>query len=145
SYYKLRFDNKIAINSETILKQYTPFIKNYYRFSFDINDFPKSLIKGILDKNSLEANNSIVILLQGKFGNFGETFFMERSYKMKDIIIAKETELIIKYTEKDGKIYSSKPQWSNINKIIPYEISEKKEIINKLKSDLQAIKKEEIA
>lgn len=132
-YYKKRFDGKTTRNAETILIQTTPYIHNYYRFSFQLNDFPSILIKSIISPNNISINDSFVVIINGRYGDYGDTFITEKEFSINDLVIAKETELISENQKVKSIIKWTKPDWYNMDKLILYSEEDKEELVNELK------------
>lgn len=108
-----------------------PEIVNFYRFSFSLEDLPAVFWETILNKTGINYNEAeIEIRLTGKFDMSENETSVRKRYRMSDIIIAKETKEIISRETKNGiLIGKSKPKWSNINKIVEYSETERKQIV----------------
>jgi hypothetical protein len=93
-YYKTRFDGVTARNAETNFTEYVHFVQNYYRFSFSVLDFPKPFVQSIIEPTKLNLNDGLMIIVQGKYGDYGDDFLITKNYSISDLIIAKDTEMI---------------------------------------------------
>lgn len=100
-YYVKSRNGIIAQNGETSFAHSVPYIANFYRFSYELETFPSVLLKHILEREGMNKNASILLIVNGKFGGFGESFSVEEIYKMSDVTIAKESEKIRTYKD-DG-------------------------------------------
>lgn len=75
-------------NGETYLKQSVEFIQNYYRFSFNIEDFPKTFWKQYLEKGEKYIDNDfLVITIMGQINGLGGYFRISKQYSIQDIIV----------------------------------------------------------
>ena len=134
SYYLTDYS---SYNRETNLTDSIPNIDRTYRFSFDLIKFPSKFLRTYLSKDSVNyQNDRILVIVSGEYGGFGEAFLIEKQYGFKDIEIAKDTEQLYEYRQnEDGKVESTKVNYSNLDKVKPYtedEIERIKEAIRRL-------------
>lgn len=75
-------------NGETYLSKSVEFVQNYYRFSFNIEDFPKTFWQQYLEKNEKYVDNDfLVITIMGKINGLGGYFRINKRYNIQDIIV----------------------------------------------------------
>lgn len=129
-YYKS--ENANETNKDTYCFKVSPDIKNFYRYSFGLEELPIKFWETLIKKDGLNYNElSIEVRLSGKLDNFDNEISIRKTYKMSDIVIAKGSENIIERISVDGKaVKKSKPKWDNINKIIEYNEIERQEIVS---------------
>lgn len=128
----------LLLNSETILESTHPIIQNYYRFSFDLKDFPRKVLSDYLDKNTTALKeDAITIFLTGNVNFGGNTFGISKKYKLSDVMIADHDIKDIK----TKKIFKREViNWAKLE--TPLEIPEDKrtEIIEEIKK-IESVKK----
>ncbi len=129
-YYKS--ENAGETNKDTYCFKVSPDIKNFYRYSFRLEELPMKFWETLIKKDGLNYNElSIEVRLSGKLDNFDNEISIIKTYKMSDIVIAKGSEDIIERILVDGKtVRKSKPKWDNINKIIEHNEMERQEIVS---------------
>lgn len=121
-------------NGETHFVQSIPVINNYYRFSYNLFNFPESFFFTLFDRNEIYLKeNRVYIVLTGKTGFFQEDFLISKTYEFDDIIIAKGSKIP---TNKCGKQKNEKTSkrfvWSNINEIIQYSEYERRRLLDEI-------------
>lgn len=141
SYYKTDYH---TYNRETNFTNSIPYIDKTYRFSFELEKFPSNFLRTYLSKNSVNyRNDRILIVVSGKFGSFGDAFLVEKEYGFEDIEIAKDTERLYGYKQKeDGTLESIKINYSNLDKIIPYSEDERAKINETVRQLIEQKEKE---
>lgn len=142
SYYK---NDHHTYNRETNFIDSIPYIDKTYRFSFELEGFPSSFLRTYLSKNSVNyRNDRILVIVTGKFGSFGDAFLIEREYGFEDIEVAKDTERLYGYKLKeDGTLESTKINFSNLDKVIPYSEDERSKINKTVKRLIEQKEKTE--
>ena len=122
-------------NGETHFVQSIPVINNYYRFSYDLFNFPESFFLTLLERKEVQLEeNRFFVVLTGKSGFFHEDFLVSKTYKFNDIVIAKESKIPIDYSMRSKKRKTSKRYvWSNINVIIDYSEDERAQLIDEIR------------
>jgi hypothetical protein len=75
-------------NSEFEIVQEVHAIDNYFRFSFELEKFPRKILKDFITKDStcLEID-SISVSVSGHSNILGNTFLISKKYKLTDLII----------------------------------------------------------
>lgn len=134
-YYKLNDDGSVSRNGETNFTNSIPYIDNIYRFSFELNRFPSILFETIIERISLNLNDKFIVIISGKFGKFGDSFLIEKTYSVSDVEIAKDTKPLYIYNN-PSTLERSPIVWSNINKLIYYTESEREKIIEYMRQVL---------
>lgn len=135
-YYK-NLNNTYTRNGETKFSQTIPYIEKTFRFSFELNKFPKTFLESVLDKNEVNQNGKISILIFGKFGKFGDSFMVEKDYFLKDIEFAKDSKLLYEYIVENQKIKRTKICYPNLNELIYYSEDDRTKIVNEIKEYIQ--------
>ena len=132
----LKNDKPIQMNSEVTLVQTHPVLTNFYRFSFEVETFPKKMLEDILKQPPLAVEHDrINVSITGNLNTFGNNFRLAKSYKISDIVIA-ENYTNLKHTVKNpftGKSLFQKMKWNQIKNIIEIDKSQKQEIKKKLR------------
>lgn len=136
SYIKDNISNR---NGETHFVQSAPVINNYYRFSYDLHNFPESFFSTLLERKEVQLEeNRFYVVLTGKSGFFHEDFIISKTYRFNEIVIAKESKKPIEYSAKLRKRKTHKRYvWSNIDAIIDYSEDERGRLIDEIR-DLYA-------
>ena len=75
------------INAEFSKQTYQPFIKNFHRFSFGLDELPKPLLNNFLNDKNLGDRINIIISGKSKTIGGSSTFSVHRQYKLTDVII----------------------------------------------------------
>lgn len=135
AFFRKGYSDRYYRVTDTYFTENIPFVDKTYRFSFEVTQFPKHLIKALLEQGDIHQNFSLTFVIQGKHGEFGETFMTERQYNLKDIVIAKDSKPLYNYSENEnGKLVRGKTNWKNLDIIVPYNEQERAEVIQKLNS-----------
>lgn len=75
-------------NSEVVLKSTVDLIQNYYRFSFEITDFPRTFWEHYLNKSEAYIEKDyLYIIIVGTRNGIGGKFKCEHKYLLQDIVI----------------------------------------------------------
>jgi len=82
------------VNSEVTLYQNQIWLHNFYRFSFDLEDFPISILKDIIEKPEYYKEESITLTISGSGNDIGE-FKVSKSYDLSQIIYDEHIPKII--------------------------------------------------
>ncbi len=76
------------MNTETYKHQEIKDMNNYYRFSFPIDELPRTFWKHYIDKdNNYLKFDSIRVIITGRTSNLGGYFKASKEYKIQDIEI----------------------------------------------------------
>jgi hypothetical protein len=136
SYFKPE-DN--TYNRETNFTRQISYIDRTYRFSFELDGFPSAFLKTYLFKKGVNyRNDRILVIVSGKFGRLGDIFLVEKEYRFEDIDLAKDTEKLYGYkVSEDGMLETTKINYSNLDRVIPYSEDERAEINEYIKTLLQ--------
>ena len=127
----------LGLNGETVISSYVPYIENYFRFSYNLDDFPTPMLETLINREGINKDSTILLMISGKFSGLGDSFNIEKKYKMPDVIIAKENERLSTFREDvSGQIIRSKLDWSKINKIVRYNETERSQVIDNIKNML---------
>lgn len=130
-YYKS--ENPNDTNKDTYIFKSSSSIVNFYRFSFGLNELPLKFWETLMNKSGINYNElEIQVCLSGKYETQSDEIEIRKTYKIKDVVIAKGSEDIISRKLVDGKIIKSKPQWENINKIIECNETERAKIVEEI-------------
>ncbi len=131
-YYIQENDPKKANGEFKMIKE-QPSIDNYFRFSYELDNFPKKIIKDYIANNELGNKYDVIkIYLKGNTNTIGNNFLLEKTYKLKDIVIA-ENYIDLKYDFTNiftGKPMFKKVKWKYIKKIENIS-KEQKQLIKK--------------
>lgn len=126
----------ILTNGEFEIAQEVHVIDNYFRFSFELEKFPRKILKDFISKNStcLEID-SITVSVSGHSNKLGNTFLISKKYKLTDLIIDEHVPQV-KYKVRNPFTKKAKWEfviWNKINQV--EEVSEKKRMktINEIK------------
>lgn len=86
--YYIKENNKNQKNSEIEFSSEKGLIENYYRFSFDLTKLPRKMLSDFIDKNHNSFDqDSIHVAIIGNANNLGNSFRIEKNYKLSDIVI----------------------------------------------------------
>jgi hypothetical protein len=97
------------------------------------------MIKILINREGINKEAHIILMVSGKLGGLGDNFLIEKTYRMPNVIIAKENEKIRTYKDDgSGQLVRSELDWSKINKIVHYSESEREQIVNEIKSMLKS-------
>lgn len=125
-------------NSETYLKQNIEFIQNYFRFSFEVNNFPKKFWKHFLERKEEYVNNDfLIVTIMGKTNGLGGYFRVCKKYSIQDIIIDvhdPEKSFIKKVRNIFNGEEKTKIDWKVFPKCIEAGEDERQGIINEIRN-----------
>lgn len=116
-------ENPLYMNVEFQLEQEIQQLHNYFRFSFDIDKFPRKFLSDfVFQKNRAICveNDSITITITGNANNLGNTFLVSKKYTLNDIIY---DEHIPDLSRTIKNPFTGKPlykliKWHNFNKYV---------------------------
>lgn len=134
--YYIKDENPSLAIADFKIKQSQPIIKNYYRFSFPLKDFPTKLLQDIINKKTISyKEDAITVLLTGNTNFLGNTFGIKKKYHLSDIIFSEQipnphTNLVNPFTQKNMRSYIN---WKELENIIPMNEDERKDTINEMK------------
>lgn len=123
-------------NGETYLSQSVEFVQNYYRFSFNIEDFPKTFWQQYLEKKEKYIDNDfLIITIMGKINGLGGYFRINKRYNVQDIIVdIHEPEK--RFKKKVKNIFTMKEKykidWKEFPRYIEASEIERQNIINEI-------------
>ncbi len=126
----------IQRNGETYLNYNVDFMQNYFRFSFDIKDFPKTFWKHYLEKNEKYIDNDFLrINISGKMNGLGGCFRVNHDYFIQDIIVdTHEPEK--RFKKKNQTFFTGKEKikidWKEFPKYIEAGEDERRNIISEI-------------
>jgi hypothetical protein len=87
-YYLKNKKNPKLTNGEFQIRQEVHKLENYYRFSFDLKEFPSKILKDFIEKDPVCLEiDSINVSISGNANLLGNTFMVDRKYKLSDIVI----------------------------------------------------------
>lgn len=114
----------LYMNTEFQSEQEIQQLHNYYRFSFDINKFPKKFLSDFLlkdDESIYREHDSITVTLTGNANNLGNTFLVSKKYMLDDIIYDEhipDLSTIVK-NPFTGRVLFKRIKWNNLHVYIP--------------------------
>ena len=138
----LKYNNDSdKINGEFQLVENIHAIDNYYRFSFELEKFPKKMLEDFLDKNtrSLEAD-TISVSVSGHSKILGNSFLITKKYKLTDLIIDEHTPSLTE-THKIKNLFTKKPwvyiKWDEFNKVEEVSESEREKTVDEIRKIIE--------
>lgn len=130
----IKKENPLLINSEFTMREERILLENYYRFSFDLAQFPRKVLKDIVEKPAYYGKETISVSLSGQCNYIGNSFKMTKMYKLSDIVYDEHTPILTEIrknilTGKDlinplTKKNITKIKWDELNHYI--EVGEEK-------------------
>lgn len=128
----------VQIISETYLSEEVDHITNYFRFSFEIEGFPKTFWKHFLEKSEKYLDNDLLqVIVTGKANGLGGYFRTDRRYGLQDIIVdTHEPEKRFKKKVKNMISLKEKYRidWKEFPKCIEAGEPERRDIINEIQN-----------
>ena len=133
SCYYIQENDPKKTNGEFMIKMEQPSIDNYFRFSCDVSILPKKIIKDFYSSNPIGLEHDVIkVNLSGNLNTLGNSFLLEKSYKISDITIG-ENYIDLKYDVVNpftGKALYRKVKWKEIKRVDDID-KHKKQIIKK--------------
>lgn len=128
-----------GINREFKLKDCHTIITNYYRFSFEVSELPKELMKTFIYKDSKGMEEDEILVTLSGIGYANNKFYEKRNYTLSEIVIDEhipqpEENITNPFT---GKVIRRKINWKKLYK--EEEVSElkRKEIIEEIRKNFK--------
>lgn len=125
-------------NGEVYLSQTVEFIKNYFRFSFDIEKLPKEFWRHYIEKSVdyLDVDR-LEVIITGRTAGLGGYFRTFKTYKIQEIVV--DTHQPEEYFKSKIKMPFSnnertKINWSKFTACIEASESEREDIINEIRA-----------
>lgn len=119
----------LLTNSEFQIIQEIHAIDNYFRFSFELNKFPRKILRDFIEKDPFCLEyDTINVSISGHSNLLGNTFLISRKYKLTDLIIDEHVPQV-KYSIQNPitkKKMFEFMRWDELQKI--EEVSEKKRV-----------------
>lgn len=116
-------------------------IQNFYRFSFDLKEFPRKVLKDFIDKDPVCYEiDSINVSISGHSNYLGNTFLVSKRYGLADIVFDEHVPNLkssIKNPVTGNRLFQI-VKWNELQRI--EEVSEIKR--NKTVNEIKAIIKE---
>lgn len=135
--YYIKGKDPLLANADFKIKKSQPLIKNYYRFSFPLKDFPTKLLKDLIDKNPVGYNeDAITVLLTGNANFLGNTFGIVKKYHLSDIVFSEQEPkpqafILNPFTQEKVWSYIN---WKKLENIIPMDEGRRKDTIDEMKA-----------
>lgn len=132
----VKSENPLLKNAEVKIREEQPVLQNYFRFSFDLNDFPKKLLKDFLNKSAIPyQEDTINIVLTGNANSWGNNFRIARIYHLSDIVFDEHTPDITAYIRNPftGNKLWKYIRWSEITKTVDVDEDSRASTINEIK------------
>lgn len=99
-------------NSEFNMIETIGSIKNYYRFSFHLDELPVGLLSNYLTKSEESMQKDVVtITLFGKTTDLNREFYISKDYQLSDIIISNQTSPEKNFVKKNYFTKSTRVNW----------------------------------
>lgn len=147
----IKQENPLLINCEYTLKEERILLQNYYRFSFDLNKFPRQILKDIIEKPVYYDKETIVVSIAGNCNYLGNSFKVSREYKLSDIVYDEHTPHITFvrkniFTRKDLKNpFTGKTMlgidWNELTKIVEADEIKRSISVNEIRYIIKNKKK----
>lgn len=134
-------DDPDKTNGEFQLVENIHAIANYYRFSFELEKFPKKMLEDFLDKNprSLEVD-TINISVSGHSKILGNSFLVTKKYKLTDLVIDEHTPSLTEKHKINNPI-TKKPwsyvKWNEFNKVEEVSESERAKTVDEIRKIIE--------
>lgn len=140
--YLKSVDVIVQQNGETYLNQTIDSIKNYFRFSFLVEDLPKIFWQHYLEKKDEYIDKDILtVTITGKTIGLGGYFRVSKEYSIRDIVI--DDHIPEKYFKKVVKKYFSsetktKIDWKKFPRCLEASEDYRQNIINEIRNYVDA-------
>lgn len=139
-HYLKKKNNPDMTNSEFQIKQEIHRLSNYYRFSFDLKEFPRKLLKDFIKKEPICLEiDAITVSISGKSNLLGSEFIVDRRYNLSEIVIDEHTP-DLRYDLKNpftGKKIYQFIKWKNLNSFEEVSESKRNKTINEINSIIE--------
>lgn len=135
-YYLKNKKNPNLTNGEFQIKQEIHMLENFYRFSFDLKEFPSKILKDYIQKDSacLEVD-SINVSISGHSNLLGNKFIINKRYKLSEIVIDEhvpDLKYDIKNPLTNKRLYQV-IRWKEIDNFKEVSEADRKRTINEIK------------
>lgn len=128
-FYVKKNKEPLLTNSEFQVFQEVHSIHNYFRFSFELEKFPRKILYDFIEKDPVCLElDAINVSIRGHSNLLGNTFMISKKYKLSDLVIDEHVPQIT-YSIKNplsGKKILDIIRWDELNRI--EEVCEKKRI-----------------
>lgn len=131
-----------SVNSEVTLVQTVKRIRNYYRFSFEIDKFHKKFWQDFLtrDEKQIDEDN-ICVTISGRSNTLGGIFTIERNYGLLDIgIDLRNPESDFKRVLRNNRTGKTKTRidWRKFSRFIEASEDERAEVVAEIRKYAQS-------
>ena len=128
-FYVKKNKEPLLTNSEFQVFKEVHSIHNYFRFSFELEKFPRKILYDFIEKDPVCLElDAINVSIRGHSNLLGNTFMISKKYKLSDLVIDEHVPQIT-YSIKNplsGKKILDIIRWDELNRI--EEVCEKKRI-----------------
>lgn len=148
----IKQEEPLLINSECTLKDERMVLENYYRFSFDLTQFPRQVLKDIIEKPEYSSKETIVVSITGNCNYIGNSFKITKRYTLSDIVFDEHEPEILKKRKNiltgeelinpfNGKKIK-KIDWNEMHKIIEVDEDRRKKSVDEIRYIIKNMKRE---
>lgn len=128
-FYVKKKKEPMLTNSEFQVFQEVHSIHNYFRFSFELEEFPRKILYDFIEKDPVCLElDAINVSIRGHSNLMGNTFLISKKYKLSDLVIDEHVPQIT-YSIKNplsGKKMFDIIRWDELKRI--EEVCEKKRV-----------------